>query len=118
MGFKFDQEQKLVELSSQNLKWLADCDSRIRGVRASIATPESVAEAGHHYAGVVLSEEQGGRELARLEMVRKDLVKKLSKDEKAEYKDHVKASEQKTLTAEEQAAIVKQMEQNKDRASH
>ena len=56
MSYKFDDAKKVIELSSQNLKYLAQCDSKIRGVEATIATPERIAEARFgHWPGVVLT---------------------------------------------------------------
>lgn len=119
MTFKFDDNKKAVELSSQNLKYLAQCDACIRGVEASIATPERIAEARFgHWPGNVLTPEAGEREITRLTRARKDIVKRLSKEEKAEYKEHVKAARPKELSKEELAARNKQMDQNKDRPSH
>lgn len=119
MSYKFDDAVKVVELSSQNLKFLANCDARIRGVEASIATPERIAAVRFgHWPGNVLTPEMGELEIARLTRARKDIVKRLSKEEKAEYKAHVAASKPKQLSKEEQAARTKQMDQNKDRPSH
>ena len=119
MSYKFDDAVKVVELSSQNLKFLANCDARIRGVEASIATPERIADARFgHWPGDVLTQETADIELARLARARKDIVKRLSKEEKAEYKAYVAASKPKQLSKEEQAARTKQMDQNKDRPSH
>jgi hypothetical protein len=119
MAFKFDDNKKVVELSSQNLKYLAHCDARIRGVEASIATPERIAEVRFgHWPGNVMTPEMGELEIARLNKARKDIVKRLTKEEKAEYKAHVKAAASKKLSKEELAARNKQMDQNKDRPSH
>lgn len=118
MSFKFKDSTTAAELSSQNLKHLAHCDSRIRGVEASIATPERIAEARFgHWPGTVLTPEMGELEIARLTRARKDIMKRLSKEEKAEYRAHIKASK-KVLTKEELDARNKQMDQNKDRPSH
>lgn len=119
MAFKFDDNKKAVELSSQNLKYLAHCDARIVGVEASIATPERIAEVRFgHWSGDVLTPEAGEREITRLTKARRDIMKRLSKEEKAEYKTHVKASKSKELSKEEVAARNKRMDENKDRPSH
>ncbi len=118
MAFKFDDSKQAVELSSQNLRHLAHCVSRMRGVETSIATPERVKAARFgHWNKPVLTPEMGEAELGRLERARKDIMKRLSKEEKAEYKAHVAASK-KVLTKEQLEARNKQMDQNKDRPSH
>ena len=115
---RFDEE-KIKELSTPNLLNLAMCDARIVGAQASVATPQLVDNApGGFWKGNVVLQEQADGEIARLKLARKDIVKRLSTEEKAEYAAHVAAAKPRALTKEEQEAAVKEMDKNKDRASH
>ncbi len=116
---RFDDEEEDKGLSTQNLLNLAMCDARIVGAQASVATPALVDNvAGGFWKGNVVLQEQADGEIARLKLARKDIMKRLTADEKSEYKAHVAASKPKSLSKEEQAAAMKEMDKNKDRPSH
>lgn len=119
-GYNFEKMAEVPELTTQDLKYLSMIDGRIRGVEASILTVERLKEFKRvgRTAQIPLTQEQGDLEIARLSKARKDIVKRLSKENKVEYKDWVKASAPRDLTPDEQEALVKRMNENRDRASH
>lgn len=115
-GFKFnfdDTTQKAPELTTKNQEWLRQIEMKISGIRAFAKIG---GKNGNHLTeDIILG---GEREIVRLEAAYKDVKKRMSKEEKAEYKAVMKALQPKALTKEQQAAITKQMESNRDRPSH
>lgn len=121
MVYKFAYDKvKVITLSTQNLQYLAHCDGKICGAAASVLTPEMIAsdKGPRAIIGIPISREQADVEIARLQEARKDIMKLLSKEEKLEYKRFVEASKPQAMSKEEQAELTKQMNTNKDRASH
>lgn len=107
--FNFDtDDEKAPELTTKKQKFLRQIEMKIRGVQAQAASDRCD----------LVTPEIAEREVARLEVAYKDVKKGMSKDELAEYKAVMKANQPKTLTKEEQAAVVKEMDKNKDRPSH
>ena len=118
-AFNFDTAKGAIKLSTQNLNYLISCEEKVVGVLARVDTPERLACLRGTSSGQLFTQEMADREVVRLEAAIKDIVKRLSKDEKLEYKaynDAIKAP--KELTAEEQAAIIKQLDENRDKPSH
>ncbi len=116
--FKFnfdDNTQKMPELTTKNQKWLRQIEMKINGIQANVGRVNPLTKA------VILTEgeiQSSKGEIVRLEAAYKDVQKRMSKEEKAEYKSVMKAISTQTLSKEEIAARNKQMDQNKDRPSH
>lgn len=107
--FNFDAaDQKVIEFTTKNQEFLRQIEMKIRGVRAQGASDRCD----------VITEEEAEHEVVRLEAAYNDVKKRMSKDELAEYKAVMKAHQPKVLSKEEQAALVKEMDKNKDRPSH
>lgn len=107
--FNFDtDDEKAPELTTENQKFLRQIEMKIAGVRAQGASDRCD----------LVSPEDAEHEVVRLEAAFKDVKKRMSKDELAEYKAIMKANQPKMLSKDEQAALVKEMDKNKDRPSH
>lgn len=109
-GFSFnfeDRDAKVLKFTTQNQRWLDDIERRIAGVKAQVLVEKCD-----------VTEEVAESEVARLEAAYKDVKKRMSKEEFVEYKQISEANRPKAYTKEEQAAITKQMESNRDRPSH
>lgn len=121
MAYKFDDKPKVIELTTQNLKYLDQCDRKISGTEESVLAARQLAFLSGRGLPIVdtpLTREEADREIARLQRARKDIVKQLTKEEKATYKLYLKSLEPKALTEEEIEATRKQMNENRDRPSH
>lgn len=117
MAFKFDTNPFIAALSTQNLRYLIDCEKKMIGVQAQVDTPERLAQQDGNWAGQMLTQDMADREIARLEKVRKDIVKRLTKDEKKELKAYIADAKPKELSDEERAAVIRKFDENRDKES-
>ena len=121
MTYKFDDEKVETELSTENLRHLKHCDSRVNGVNGAYLDVDAIkalTKDGRLIGGNPMTLKQRDREIVRLTAARKDIVKRLTKDEKAEYAQHLKDIAPREKTDAEKAADMKRMNENKDKPSH
>lgn len=114
------EEDEVKVLSTQDLKYLHHCDQKLNGVLSRVTTSKKVlAETNASgFRGYTYTQEQADREFERLTAARKDIMKRLSKEDKAEYKEWQKANAPKEMTEDERAAMLKRLAENKDKPSH
>jgi len=107
--FNFDKDsEKAAEFTTKNQEFLQQIERRIAGVTAQGASERCES----------VSVEEAEREVTRLQAAFKDVKKQMSKKEFAEYEAVVAAHKPKALSKEEQAALTKEMDKNKDKPSH
>ena len=96
---RFDNDT-VMTLSTQDLNYLRHCDQKIGAAQLRVTTPEMVVAntsiAG--FRGVEYTQEQADSEITRLSAARKEIMKRLSKDDKAEYRAFTKATGPKEMT--------------------
>lgn len=110
-NFKFDfssAEEKTIEFTTKKQQFLLDITRRMAGVTAQGASERCVA----------VTVEAAAAEVVRLQVAYDDVKKGMTKKEFAEYEAVMVAHAPKDLSKEEQAALVKEMDKNKDRPSH
>lgn len=110
-NFKFDfskVEEKTIEFTTKDQQFLLDITRRMAGVTAQGASERCIS----------VTVEVAEREVVRLQAIFDSIKKEMSEEEFAEYEAVMAAHAPKEASAEEQAALVKKLDLNKDRASH